>query len=384
MTRSSGRLTGQSDGATLVLVRHLLDIAPRGLAAAYLPETGEFSQTVRGVTGPDGVRLQAEGRNLRYAAMAALGLARAGLEVQHATLAGGTAADVSRRAYDAARTSDDPGAVALVAWAEAEVSGTFRADLFERLVRWLDAGAALPTVDVSWMVTAAVAAAELGDTKRIVHEGSERLLRERGARGIYPHLLPRSAGSRWRSHVGSFADQVYPVQALARAAVLTGDLRLLDAADVTARRICELQGPAGQWWWHYDSRDGGVVEGYPVYSVHQHAMAPMVLHDLLEAGGADHRDHVEAGLGWLTAHPEVVEELVSDRFGVIWRKVGRREPPKAGPRDPRREHRGAPRAARARPRHVRYRQSWSTTSAAPTSSGWLLYAWLAPEGAPRG
>ena len=72
-----------------------------------------------------------------------------------------------------------------------------------------------------------------------------------------------------------------------------------------------------------------MVERFPVYSVHQHAMAPMVLLDLLEAGGTDHRDAVERGISWLRTHPEVVEELVAERWGLVWRKVGRREPAKA-------------------------------------------------------
>ena len=58
-------------------------------------------------------------------------------------------------------------------------------------------------------------------------------------------------------------------------------------------------------------------------------MAPMVLLDLWEAGGNDHRADVAAGLGWLDQHPEVAEELISDEAGLVWRKVGRREPRKA-------------------------------------------------------
>jgi hypothetical protein len=122
---------------------------------------------------------------------------------------------------------------------------------------------------------------------------------------------------------------VYPIQALARLAVATDDTTALTAANSAAARIVELQGDAGQWWWHYDARVDGIVEGYPVYSVHQHAMGPMALFDLLEAGGDDHSEAITRGLGWLDQHPEVLEDLVSERHALIWRKVGRREPPKA-------------------------------------------------------
>jgi hypothetical protein len=122
---------------------------------------------------------------------------------------------------------------------------------------------------------------------------------------------------------------VYPIQAFARLAAATHDPAALRIADRCAETICALQGPAGQWWWHYDSRVGEVVEGYPVYSVHQHAMAPMALYDLAEAGGRNHTAEIARGLDWLQTHPEVIDELISERQGVVWRKVGRREPPKA-------------------------------------------------------
>ena len=58
-------------------------------------------------------------------------------------------------------------------------------------------------------------------------------------------------------------------------------------------------------------------------------MAPMVLRDLWKAGGADHRAAIAHGVAWLGTHPETLDELVSERHGLIWRKVGRREPRKA-------------------------------------------------------
>jgi hypothetical protein len=208
-----------------------------------------------------------------------------------------------------------------------------------------------------------------------MNEAILRLTSRLGPGGTYPHLLDRRRRRSWRGHVGSFADQVYPLQALARAAALTGNRQLLHAANRTADRICQVQGEAGQWWWWYDARNGDVVEAFPVYSVHQHAMAPMVLLDLWEAGGHDHRAEVAAGLGWLDRHPEVAEELISDETGLVWRKVGRREPRKAA------------RALAAATTGVR--PGWHLPGVdrlmpptlvdhecRPYELGWLLYAWL--------
>ena len=314
-------------------VRDYTDLALRGLPASFITDTLEFSQTVRGSEASPGGALIREGRNLRYAAIVALGLATVAIETQRSVLHGHTARDLVVAAVGRAATSRDPGAIALVAWAAAEVNGEPDRKLLERIGRILDSGDPVPTVDTAWMLTAAVASLTIDHTtpraSDIARVSRERLLAGQGPEGIFPHALPPSTLGRLRAHVGCFADQVYPIQALARLAAFTTDPEVLAAANLSAARICELQGEAGQWWWHYDARDGSVVERYPVYSVHQHAMAPMALLDLATSGGADHTDSIYLGLDWLRTHPEVADDLVSKEHALIWRKAGRREPAKA-------------------------------------------------------
>jgi hypothetical protein len=359
------------------LVQRLTSVAPTGLTAAYDVSTGHMAQTVRAVLTSDGVAVRAEGSNLRYAAIAALGLDRLPGAEQKAVLGGRTAAEVADDAAARALRGTDSGAIALAAWARAETSAVHDDELFVRMAQLLAQAAPLPTIDVAWMATAAVAAAPYGETAPVMEAAVRLLIDHQGADGIYPHALPGTNQPRWRAHVGSFADQIYPVQALARAATATGTSAWLAAANRTASTVCARQGPAGQWWWHYDARTGAVVERYPTYSVHQHAMAPMALLDLADAGGADHRDAVAHGLSWLETHPEVVDELVADRWGLIWRKVGRRERAKAG------------RALNAVTSavHPALRAPGLDTvlpavridhECRPYELGWLLYAWL-PE-----
>lgn len=356
-------------------VNRLVDVAVRGLHAAYDPNADDFAQTVRAVRGPGGVQVRREGRSLRYAAIAALGLSQLREARQRDVLNGLVAADVAARAVHRAGAVDDPGAVALALWAAAE-TGTFPAALVARLQDVLAAGRPLPTVDVAWMLSAAVKANALGDTDALVEASSALLCRHEGP--AYPHMLPARA-ARWRTHVGSFADQVYPIQALALASVLTSAPGLLERADRVAETIVSAQGAAGQWWWHYDTRDGSVIERYPVYSVHQHAMAPMVLFDLWEAGGADHRRAVARGLDWLNTHPETLDELVTERHGLVWRKVARREPHKTA------------RAAGALTTSVRpglripgldlvLPPGPIDHECRPYELGWLLYAWIPAGG----
>ena len=214
-------------------------------------------------------------------------------------------------------------------------------------------------------------------TSRTCPDRSARLKAEQGGKGIFGHHLPATDLAKYRAHVGCFADQVYPIQALARYAALTGDGDSMAAANRCAARIVELQGDDGQWWWHYDIRTGDVVEGFPVYSVHQHAMAPMALFDLSESGGDDHRSDIAAGLDWMTAHPETSASLLDDQTGAIWRKVGRKEPRKAV-RSLRAISTSLSPSLRLRALDLLFKPGKVDYECRPYELGWLLYAWLSP------
>lgn len=353
-------------------VQRLLQIGQAGLPLAYDPDAVEFAQTVRRA-GRSGADVRREGSSLRYGAIAALGLSRLDVADQRTALSGRTAAQLSRRVGVRALGQADPGAIALAAWAQAETCGTVDDVLFARLIALLSSDQPIPTVDLAWMLTAAVAMGDRGEA--IATPLGNKLLDAQGAQGIYPHVLPASSQNRWRRHVGSFADQVYPLQALARRFRVTGEVALLEAAEQTARTLCELQGPDGQWWWHYDARTGEVVERFPVYAVHQHAMAPMVLFDLADAGGTDRTAEIVRGLRWLDVHPEVTEDLVCESSAVIWRKAGRREPPKAA-----RKVSAVTTALRPGLHFPGIDRAWPASrvdhECRPYELGWLLYAWL--------
>jgi hypothetical protein len=179
--------------------------------------------------------------------------------------------------------------------------------------------------------------------------------------------------------VSCFADQVYPIQALARYSSTFGDEGALTAATSAAARICDVMGEGGQWWWHYDTRTGEVVEGYPVYSVHQDSMAPMALFDLADAGGPLHDEPIMRGLGWLETSPEIGGSLVDPSEGIIWRKVGRGDPAKIV------------RATRAvttrlrpasRPRFVNmvFPPGVVDWESRPYHLGWILHTWMRGTG----
>ena len=252
------------------------------LALAALPRAmgpdGRSCFTLR--RGADG-RTLPEGSSPRYASIVALGVGRLPVDAQRAVLHGLTARDVAARAADDLGATVGLGDLALSVWAACETGvddGLRRAGLLRGA---LDADPAPSTVAAAWCLSALVAAGATHDAEHV----ARRLRAAAGPSGLFPHRLDAREAPWWRRHVGCFADQVYPVQALARHARASARADSLAVAQACADAIVREQGPDGQWWWHYDVRTGAVVEGWPVYAVHQAGMAPMALMDLGDGGG---------------------------------------------------------------------------------------------------
>jgi hypothetical protein len=365
-------MVAKRDAASAALLDQLLRIALLRLAEQHTD--GEFVFTVTGTATPaGGWLLEPAGTSLRYGAIAALGLRRAPRRDQRRVLAGQTVDDLVGKLAKWLDEVTGLGDAALVCWAAAEARHGELPYAVERLRQLDRPGQPLDVVSAAWVVSALVAARPHVDVEQHLAAARERLLAARGERA-YPHTT--GGGTRWyRAHVGSFADQVYPIQALARLHGSADDPEALATAEALADLICGAQGTAGQWWWHYDSRTGRIVEGYPVYSVHQHAMAPMALLDLADAGGTGHLDAICRGLSWLAGPPETGAHLVLDEPPITWRKVARG--------DRRKLVRGLRAAStRARPGmgvpllDRLYPPGTVDHECRPYELGWLLMTWL--------
>ena len=273
---------------------------------------------------PEGV--VSEGLSRRYTAITLIGLAEEAPEVAPRMMGGHSAHDVAQGLVDELPSVENLGDVALTLWAARAVGLPDRRAAWDRLAAMTPDVGPHYTVEVAWAL-AALSIDEDAPARDLRDRLARRLLDAQGGRSaLFPHVI---GGRGLRAHVSCFADLVYPVHALSYFARATGDRKALDAATACARRFCELMGAAGQWWWHYDWRTGDVVEGYPVYAVHQDAMAPMALHAVEDAGGPSFRAQVDLGMEWLRSAPELGGgSLVDDAAGIIWRKVARREPGK--------------------------------------------------------
>jgi hypothetical protein len=111
--------------------------------------------------------------------------------------------------------------------------------------------------------------------------------------------------------VTSFASQVYAVVGMTEH-VLATSTAAPDSVFDAANTVSRAQGPLGQWWWMYSARTGHVLEGYPVYVVHQDAMAVMALAALARLGERSNLGALESGLKWLNGDNELKGPLVFD------------------------------------------------------------------------
>lgn len=363
---------GAAPAACRSRIERLRELAVQGLPRMIRPADRLFAFRVRRTEAG----LQVEGTSPRYTAMVLIGLAGESEELAAQALGGRRREELLADLLAATAHTDNLGDAAVTLWAASALGHSNVEVPVGRLVTLLRADAARPTVELSWALSALCQAT---NGRHAVAEWrdrvAQRLLVAFDPRsGLFPHVAG-SRPARFRGHVACFADLVYPILALAHLAAQTGRAVVLDIANRCAARMCALQGPEGQWWWHYDVRTGRVVERYPVYAVHQDAMAPMALHALREAGGDNHDAAIRHGLDWLAAAPELNGgSLIDESVGLIWRKVARREPRKLV------------RAGQAlmSGMHTRLRVPLADTLFPPTAIdyedrpyhlGWILYAW---------
>lgn len=318
------------------IIQKLRTLAINSLARMYLPEHGLFAFRLR-KTGRNDVL---EGVSRRYTATALIGLAGERAEVVKEILGHHSLEDVCTGLLEHVEKTDDMGEVALTAWAARAIGHSHAPHAMKALRAMAPAQRPYCTVELAWALTALVVdgtdmaqADAVAQTLFSAFSESSDIFRRWPAGQVVPKLpaFVSGLGDRLpglRTHVSCFADFVYPVQALSYYHRATGEARAAEVARRCARRMCELQGQDGQWWWHFDIRTGRVIERYPVYSVHQDSMAPMALKAVAEACGQDHSDSIERGLQWLVKPPEKTESLIDEAQGVIWRKVARRGPGK--------------------------------------------------------
>jgi len=231
------------------------------------------------------------------------------------------------------------------------------------------ANSRLDLQDLSWLLWGACRAAEAGvpGAEGLAGELHRELMRLPG------RMLARHVQGRLRSHFVSFGGTAYFLRALHEHARVFGDRASRTRFERGIRTAIGFQGPHGEWPWLVGVSSGCALDPYPVFSVHQLAMAPLFLLPALDDGSVDGvAEALRRGYRWAMGENELGLEFGRRDPFLLFRAIERREPfPKAV-----RYARASLRAALRRPapskpaRRTRVNREWRSYEA-----GWLLYAW---------
>ena len=298
--------------------RALISLSLAGLKRMQLPSGLFCLETSRADPTP-------QGESLRYSAMTLIGLRRAaahGYDV-------GFDLDAIEGAL-LARLGDPqlhPGDYGLFLWADAVGSGAAGGEVLAALRQALARSGGtrgLEGMEPAWILEGlARQSAERGlaGGEDVLAEALGTLLVRQSASGLLRHSGERGIRARFPN----FASQIYGVRSLAVAGRLGVAPTGLEAARRLADRVVALQLPDGGWPWIFDAQRGRVVERYQVYSVHQHAMAPLALLELAEAtGDGSYARAARAGLPWIEGGNELGTSLVDPELNLVYRSIWRR------------------------------------------------------------
>jgi hypothetical protein len=310
-------------------IHRLTTLAVNGLVPMFDPEKQLFCFTLKKTERG----MAREGISRRYTVITLMGL--------HRLEESGAASPIPiKPVFDGMLANldwvDNVGDLGLLLWLCALVAP----DRLAELERRLEVKTALThsrqarqgnTMELAWFLTGlshgSLACPEKAQhMKDLAFETYRMLVKNQGEHGVFGHLASNGgAVSMIRNRVGSFADQVYPIYAMTKFSQAYGDKNAMERAFDCALTICEAQGARGQWWWHYNSSNGQVAGRFPVFSVHQHGMAPMVLLELGEAIQSDFSPWILKGLQWIRVN-ELAFDMEDAATNVVWRSIYRSTP----------------------------------------------------------
>jgi hypothetical protein len=176
----------------------------------------------------------------------------------------------------------------------------------------------LTAQDVGMLASGAIAMT-LADGKR--WQPVADMLIQRIRRNYYhkrSHLF-FNQGAGLRRSFSSFASQIYSALALYQYGEAFACNWAIAMANTTVERLMTLQGQRGEWPWFYYVPGGRVVDFYEVYSVHQHGMAPAVLHHAIAHGVTGARDALVKGFNWLFGENELGTSMLRPKEHMFYR-----------------------------------------------------------------
>jgi hypothetical protein len=138
-----------------------------------------------------------------------------------------------------------------------------------------------------------------------------------------PSGLFFDSGIGFRRYFASFATQVYNCLGLFHYGEAMDDPLAIAAANACVTQLIALQGPRGEWPWFFAPGRATVVDFYEVYSVHQHGMAPAVLHYAIMHGVPGAREALVKGFNWLFGDNELGLTMLLPELHLFYRSQRR-------------------------------------------------------------
>jgi hypothetical protein len=321
----SPQTSARSDGLVTPNIQELKSLAVRGLGSMFDAEKQLFcNRLVRMEQG-----LVREGLSPRYTIMTLLGL-------RELERVGGHSPFDTQGLYETfirdTKWIQCAGDLGLLIWLVASFNPDHIEDFIRRSEietapqRYADARHGR-TTELSWFLAglshAALSSPRFASNLTDLALKTYQLVKKnQGKHGFFGHMAKvNSVAGLLRGRIGSFADQIYPIYAMSKFTTAFNVEESLDSALKCAVAICHAQGPMGQWWWLYDSNTGRTSSRYPVYSVHQHGMAPMGLFALEEATGQVFTNSIYKGLQWIYGANELAVDMRDFTQNLIWRCI---------------------------------------------------------------
>lgn len=356
-------------------IERLCCTARIGLAAFYgnikdkFPYTAYLKENERWVL---------KGESIRYAAIAQIGIAK---WLKYHPDDKEQLPDLWPTVTDRLGGIDLIGDLALALWAGLETGADNCRSFAEVLAEcWNEQEKICNSVELGWVLMAATLAMR---SKENLEPIIQPLLKEAHRKlsslynsqsGLFQRHNRKGFAEVLHRRVACFADQVYPILAMATYGTNYNDNESIEMAARAVETICCFQGELGQWQWHYDILGNKLCEEYPVFSVHQDSMAPMAILASDKASSSDHTKEIELGMRWLFGENELKENLVLEDKGIVWRDIERKEPSKFS-----RTTRGLCCVLGADRIHKSmancFRHFVVNPECRPYHLGWILYAW---------
>jgi hypothetical protein len=199
----------------------------------------------------------------------------------------------------------------------------YRGEALDRLVRVATDGAAakLDLQTLGWMLWGLCAAApSSADAERAAHE----VFRTISTSFVdEASQLARHSVRLYRRGLVSFGSTVYFLRAMHEYAALTADARAEELFESGVRKMVRNQGPRGEWPWLFGVRSGVPVEYYPVYAVHQDAMAMLFLMPALDRGMDWVREPIARSVSWVLGRNELETPTFADGPFRAYRSIER-------------------------------------------------------------